>query len=59
MRRVADAQRLKAEGQALALMAHPHVATVYDASVTTAGVAYVAMELLDGESITRTARGTG
>ncbi len=45
--------RFRAERQALALMNHPHIATVYDAGVTDDGWPYLAMELVDGEPISR------
>lgn len=44
--------RFKAERQALALMDHPHIATVYDAGTTEAGHPYFVMELVQGRAIT-------
>lgn len=46
------ARRFEAERQALALMEHPGIAHVLDAGTTEDGRAYVAMELVDGLSIT-------
>jgi non-specific serine/threonine protein kinase/serine/threonine-protein kinase len=43
--------RFEAERQALALMDHPYVASVYDAGSTPAGRPYFAMELVRGEPI--------
>ncbi len=45
--------RFESERQALALMNHPNVATVLDAGATESGRPYFAMELVDGEPITR------
>ena len=44
--------RFEAERQALALMHHPHIATVFDAGVTASGRPYFAMELVDGVPVT-------
>lgn len=44
--------RFEAERQALAMMDHPGVATVYDAGVTSQGRPYFVMELVRGEAIT-------
>ena len=44
--------RFDAERQALALMNHEHVAKVFDAGMTDAGVPYFVMEYVAGESIT-------
>jgi serine/threonine protein kinase/tetratricopeptide (TPR) repeat protein len=44
--------RFEAERQALAVMQHPSIATVYDAGVTPEGRPYFAMELVRGEPIT-------
>ncbi|MBS0464168.1 MAG: serine/threonine protein kinase [Proteobacteria bacterium] len=44
--------RFEAERQALALMDHPHIATVLDAGATDSGRPYFVMELVEGESIT-------
>ncbi len=45
--------RFEAERQALALMDHPNIATVYEAGATEAGRPYFAMELVHGLPITR------
>jgi non-specific serine/threonine protein kinase/serine/threonine-protein kinase len=44
--------RFEAERQALALMDHPAIATVYDGGSTPEGRPYFAMEYVKGESIT-------
>jgi WD40 repeat protein/serine/threonine protein kinase len=44
--------RFEAERQTLALMEHPHIATVFDAGATTDGRPYFAMEYLPGQPIT-------
>jgi eukaryotic-like serine/threonine-protein kinase len=44
--------RLQAEAQLLARLDHNHIARLYDAGTTETGLAYLAMELLDGEPIT-------
>lgn len=47
-------QRLRTEAQALARLRHPHIAEVYDYGVTGTrrpDAAYLAMELIDGESV--------
>ncbi|MBO0697725.1 MAG: protein kinase [Zavarzinella sp.] len=44
--------RFEAERQALALMAHPHIAKVFDGGVTPAGRPYFVMELVRGVPIT-------
>jgi serine/threonine protein kinase/tetratricopeptide (TPR) repeat protein len=44
--------RFEAERQALALMDHPHIATVLDAGQTASGRPYFAMELVKGLAIT-------
>ena len=44
--------RFEAERQALALMAHPNIATVFDAGATDTGRPYFAMELVKGIPIT-------
>src|SRR4249919_1988156 len=43
--------RFEAERQALAMMDHPHIATVLDAGATASGRPYFVMELVDGEPI--------
>ena len=45
--------RFEAERQALAVMDHPHIARVYDAGTTDAGLPFFVMELVHGVSITR------
>lgn len=45
--------RFEAERQALALMDHPGIARVYEAGTTPEGRPYFAMELVEGESLTR------
>jgi non-specific serine/threonine protein kinase/serine/threonine-protein kinase len=44
--------RFEAERQALALMDHPHVATVYDAGESDDGRPFFVMELVEGQPIT-------
>jgi serine/threonine protein kinase/tetratricopeptide (TPR) repeat protein len=44
--------RFEAERQALALMDHPNIATVFDAGTTRGGRPYFAMEYVDGIPIT-------
>src|SRR5215470_15320297 len=44
--------RFEAERQALALMDHPNIATVFDAGTTSTGRAYFVMELVKGVPIT-------
>ncbi|RYD49246.1 MAG: serine/threonine protein kinase, partial [Verrucomicrobiaceae bacterium] len=44
--------RFSLEREALALMDHPNIARVLDAGVTTSGLPYFVMELVDGERIT-------
>ena len=44
--------RFEAERHALALMDHPHIATVLDAGVTVRGRPFFVMERVDGERIT-------
>jgi non-specific serine/threonine protein kinase/serine/threonine-protein kinase len=44
--------RFESERQALAIMNHPNVATVYDAGTTPAGRPYFVMEFVAGEAIT-------
>jgi eukaryotic-like serine/threonine-protein kinase len=45
--------RFESERQALALMDHANIATVFDAGTTTMGLPYFVMELVDGIPITR------
>ncbi len=44
-------RRFEAERQALAVMEHPSIASVYDAGTTADGMPYVAMEYVDGVPI--------
>jgi len=44
--------RFAQERQALAMMDHPYVATIFDAGFTDRGMPYFAMELVDGSPIT-------
>ena len=45
-------RRFESERQALALMDHPNIATVFDAGATESGRPYFAMELVQGVAIT-------
>lgn len=45
--------RFAHEQQALALLDHPHIAHIYDAGMTPDGRPYFAMELVEGEAITK------
>lgn len=45
-------RRFNAERQALALMEHPNIATIYDGGTTTNGRPYFAMELVEGVMVT-------
>ena len=45
--------RFEQERQALAVMNHPNIARVYDAGVTPTGHPFFAMELLDGQTLTK------
>ncbi len=52
---VHDRRRLKrfaAEGQALARLAHPNIASLYEVGATAEGHPFVAMELVEGVAIT-------
>ncbi|MEM8671698.1 MAG: WD40 repeat domain-containing serine/threonine protein kinase [Planctomycetota bacterium] len=44
--------RFEAERQTLALMDHPHIASVFDGGSTASGLPYFAMEFVDGMPIT-------
>ena len=46
------ARRFEREKQALALMSHTHVAKVFDAGTSENDLPYIAMEFIDGQSIT-------
>ncbi len=53
--RIGDAEakaRLRREAQAIAQLSHPNVVGVYDVGTTAAGDLYVAMELVDGDTLT-------
>lgn len=45
--------RFDMERQALAMMSHPNIAKVFDTGTTPTGKPYFAMELVDGEPITK------
>ena len=45
--------RFEAERQALAMMDHPNIATVFDAGATENGNPYIVMELVKGEAINK------
>jgi len=45
--------RFEAEQQALALMEHPHIASVYDAGLAPSGRPYFVMEYVKGLPVTR------
>jgi len=45
--------RFEQERQALAMMDHPNIAKVYDAGVTPTGHPFFAMELVNGQSLTK------
>jgi serine/threonine-protein kinase len=45
--------RFKREGKILAVLAHPHIAELIDAGVTTAGQPYLVLEYVDGDQIDR------
>lgn len=45
--------RFELEQQALATLAHPNIATVFDAGVTPQGYPYFVMEFLDGQPLTQ------
>ena len=50
---IATAARFAQERDFLAGLEHPHIARLYDAGVSDAGVPYLAMEWIDGVPITR------
>ncbi|MGH9837325.1 MAG: protein kinase domain-containing protein [Blastocatellia bacterium] len=59
---VADAQaveRFRREAQAAALLKHPNVATIYDFGVSSDGLVYLVMELVEGENLRGIIRGQG
>ncbi len=45
--------RLVREAQAIAQLSHPNVVAVYDVGTTTEGEVYVAMEFVDGDTLTQ------
>lgn len=49
--------RFEAERQALALMDHPNIASIFDAGETEDGIPFVAMERIEGVPITEFCRG--
>ncbi|MFO8099398.1 MAG: serine/threonine-protein kinase [Salinibacter sp.] len=51
-----EAERFRAERQILASVSHPHLAAVYDGGVLGGGQPYLAMEYVDGRSITEHCR---
>jgi eukaryotic-like serine/threonine-protein kinase len=56
----ADAQRqFRREREALARLRHPGIARLIEGGVTDGGLAYIALELVDGQPITHYARGQG
>jgi non-specific serine/threonine protein kinase/serine/threonine-protein kinase len=50
-------RRFESEGQALARMDHPAIASIFDAGLTPGGRPYFVMEYIDGEPITRYCEG--
>jgi serine/threonine-protein kinase len=46
-----DAERFARERDALAALAHPHIARLYDAGVTEAGQPFIALEYVNGEDL--------
>jgi serine/threonine-protein kinase len=56
----ADAQRqFRREREALARLRHPGIARLIEGGITDGGLAYIALELVDGQPITRYARDHG
>jgi serine/threonine-protein kinase len=47
-----DAERFGRERDALASLTHPHVARLYDAGVIESGQPFIAIEFVDGETLT-------
>ena len=45
--------RFRAEREILAALQHPNIARILDAGITEAGLPYIVMELIEGESIDR------
>ena len=48
--------RFEQERQALALMNHPHIARIYDAGETEDGRPFIAMEMVEGQTIDKRAK---
>jgi len=44
-------ERFRLEGRAACRFTHPNAVTVFDFSISTTGIAYLVMELLDGETL--------
>ncbi|HMG22174.1 MAG TPA: serine/threonine-protein kinase [Kofleriaceae bacterium] len=44
--------RLRREAQAIAQLSHPHVVSVYDVGTTDDGALYIAMEFVEGDTLT-------
>ena len=49
----ASAERFKREGRILGQLAHPHIAELIDAGVTTNGAPYLVLEYVEGQQIDR------
>ncbi len=49
-------QRFVREAKAASALNHPHVCVVYDVGETDGGIPYIAMELVEGDSLDRVAR---
>ncbi|MEM6795729.1 MAG: protein kinase [Acidobacteriota bacterium] len=52
-------QRFRSEGRSSVRIRHPNAVTVYDFGVTDEGVAFLIMELLEGESLTASFKRAG
>jgi serine/threonine protein kinase len=52
-------ERLKTEAKLLGRIQHPNVVTVFDAGITSAGVIYIAMQLLEGQTLRDALRAIG
>jgi serine/threonine protein kinase len=44
--------RLRREAQAIAQLSHPHVVSIYDVGTTDDGALYIAMEFVEGDTLT-------
>ncbi|HEX7842576.1 MAG TPA: serine/threonine-protein kinase [Kofleriaceae bacterium] len=44
--------RLRREAQAIAQLSHPHVVSIYDVGTTDEGALYIAMEFVEGDTLT-------